>query len=52
MYNKQIFVLVRMQLLKFFNALNILFTFRIFEQLAFALKDRVCPESFHCFSLY
>jgi len=22
--------------------------FRIFEQLAFALKNRVCPEIFHC----
>jgi len=24
--------------------LNILFTFRIFEELALALKNRVCPE--------
>jgi len=24
--------------------LNILFVFRIFEELAFALKNRVCPE--------
>jgi len=34
--------------LKFFTVLNILFTFRIFEQLALALKNRVCPEIFHC----
>ena len=30
--------------LEFFTALNILFTFRIFEQLALALKNRGCPE--------
>jgi len=30
--------------LKIFTVLNILFTFRIFVQLALALKDRVCPE--------
>jgi len=30
--------------LKFFTVLNMLFTFRIFEQLALALKNRVCPE--------
>ena len=30
--------------LKFFTVLNILFTFRIFEQLALTLKNRVCPE--------
>jgi len=34
--------------LKIFNALNTLFTFRIFEQVALALKNRVCPEIFHC----
>jgi len=27
-----------------FTVLNILFTFRIFGQLALALKNRVCPE--------
>jgi len=30
--------------LKIFTILNILFTFRVFEQLALALKNRVCPE--------
>ena len=30
--------------LKIFTLFNILFTFRIFEQLALALKNRVCPE--------
>ena len=30
--------------LKIFTVLNILFTFRIFEQLALALKNRVCLE--------
>jgi len=30
--------------LKIFTALNIVFTFRIFEQLVLALKNRVCPE--------
>ena len=30
--------------LEIFSVLNILFTFRIFEQLALALKNRVCPE--------
>jgi len=30
--------------LKFFTVLNILFTFRIFEQLALALKNIVSPE--------
>ena len=30
--------------LKIFTVLNILFTFRVFEQLALALKNRVCPE--------
>jgi len=30
--------------LKFFTVLNILFAFRIFEQLAFAPKNRVRPE--------
>ena len=30
--------------LKLFTLLNILFTIRIFEQLALALKNRVCPE--------
>jgi len=30
--------------LKIFTLLNILFTFRIFEQLALALKNKVCFE--------
>jgi len=30
--------------LKFFTVLKIVFTFRIFEQLALALKNRVCLE--------
>jgi len=30
--------------MEFFTVLNILFTFRMFEQLLLALKDRVCPE--------
>jgi len=30
--------------LEFFTVLNIVFTFRIFEQLALALKNRGCPE--------
>jgi len=30
--------------LKIFTALNILFTLKIFEQLALSLKNRVCPE--------
>jgi len=30
--------------LKFFTLLNILFTFRSFEQFALALKNRGCPE--------
>ena len=30
------------------HVLNILFTFRIFEQLVLAQKKRVCPEIFHC----
>ena len=30
--------------LEFFTVLNILFTFRIFEQVALALKSRGCPE--------
>ena len=34
--------------LKIFVVVNILFVFRIFEQLALALKNRVSPESFHC----
>jgi len=34
--------------MKFFTRLNILFTFRIFEQLALVLKKKVCPEIFHC----
>jgi len=34
--------------LKFLTVLNILFTFRIFEQLALALKNSVCPEISHC----
>jgi len=28
----------------FFAVFNILFTFRMFEQLLLALKNRVCPE--------
>ena len=34
--------------LKFFTVLDIIFTFRSFEQLALALKNRVCPGIFHC----
>ena len=34
--------------LKFFTVLNILFPFRISEQLTLALKNNVCPEIFHC----
>jgi len=30
--------------MKFFAVFNILFTFRMFEQLVLALKNRVCPE--------
>jgi len=30
--------------LEFFTLLNVLFTFRSFEQLALALKNRGCPE--------
>jgi len=30
--------------MKFFAVCNILFTFRMFEQLSFTLKNRVCPE--------
>ena len=30
--------------LKFFTVLKIVFTFRVFEQLVLALKNRVCPE--------
>jgi len=30
--------------LKFLTVLNILFTFRIFEKLALALKNRACLE--------
>jgi len=30
--------------LKYFTVLNIVFTFRIFEQLVLALKKKVCPE--------
>jgi len=30
--------------MKFLTVFNILFTFRMFEQLLFALKSRVCPE--------
>jgi len=30
--------------LKIFTVFNLFFTFRIFEQLAFALKNRLCPE--------
>ena len=33
--------------LKIFTVVNILFIFRIFEQLALALKNRVSPEIFH-----
>ena len=42
----------RQSVLKFFIVLNILFTFRIFEQLALALKNRVCPEIFHCMETF
>jgi len=40
--------------LKFFTVLNIAFAFRIYEQIAIALKNRVCPEIFHCieYTLY
>jgi len=34
--------------LKMFTELNIIFTFRIFEQLVLALKNRVCLERFPC----
>ena len=34
--------------LEFFTVLNILFTFRIFEQLALALKTEFALEIFHC----
>jgi len=34
--------------LKFFTVLNVLVTFRIFEQFTLALKHSVCPEIFHC----
>jgi len=34
--------------MKFFAVFNILFTFRMFEQLLLTLKNRVCPENFHC----
>jgi len=34
--------------LKFFTVLDIIFTFRIFEQLVPALKNRVCPDIFYC----
>jgi len=37
--------------LKFFTVLNTLFTFRIFEQLALALK-KSCREIFHCFEIF
>jgi len=30
--------------MKFFAVFKILFTFRMFEQLLLALKNRVCPE--------
>ena len=38
----------KQSLLWIFTVWNILFTIRIFEQLALALKNRVCPEVFHC----
>jgi len=31
--------------MKFLTVFKILFTFRMFEQLLLALKNRVCPES-------
>jgi len=34
--------------LKIFTVWNILFTFRIIEQPALALKNRVCPGIFRC----
>ena len=34
--------------LEFFTASKYILSFRIFEQLALALKNRVCPENFHC----
>jgi len=33
---------------KFSTVLNLFFTIQDFEQLALALKNRVCPEIFHC----
>jgi len=29
-----------------------LISVRIFDQLAFALKNRVCPELFHCIEIF
>jgi len=37
--------------MKFFALCNILFTFRMFEQLLLALKNRVCPENFYCIDI-
>jgi len=34
--------------LKFFTVLKYFLSFRIFEDLALALKNRVCPENCHC----
>jgi len=34
--------------LKFFTVLKYFLSFRIVEQLAITLKNRVCPENFHC----
>jgi len=39
---------LRLFALKFFTVLNILFTFRTFEELALALKHRVCPKVTVC----
>jgi len=38
--------------LEFFTVLNMLFTFRIFEQLPLALKNRGCPGIFHCTEIF
>jgi len=38
--------------LKIFTALKSFLSFRILEQLALALKNRVCPEMFHCIEIF
>jgi len=39
--------------LNIFTVLNIFFLLlRIFEQLEIALKNRVCPEYFHCIGIF